>query len=475
MKNYILILICLLFTLKLFSQDEEKNYEEAYKLIEVWLDAQKDFDQLPGVSAVIVKDQTILWSGAFGKANIKNNIDTNASTLCSICSISKLFTSVAIMKLYDEGKLRLDDKLSDLLPWFNLKQQFTESGPITIRSLLTHSSGLPRQSDVAYWSAPDFPFPTIDEMKAAMNNQETLYPASYDFQYSNLALSLLGEVVAEISGKSYENYVQENILDPLKLADTRTSLPKTLYGTDLAIGYSALNRKLERSAVPLFDAKGITPAAGYSSNVLDLGRFASWQFRLREAKEKEILLPSTLKNMHNVHWTNPDFELTWGLGFSVYKGSNGTKWVGHGGSCPGYRSTLQLNLKSKIAYSVMINANGTSPDKYGRAIYAIFSKAETISKEKPKVNLEDYTGYYSSQPWGSENYVGVWNGKLVRLNLPTDKPGSRMTMYKHIEGDTFKRIKDNGELGADVEFIRDDSGNVYKSKSHQNYSTKMKK
>ena len=123
----------------------------------------------------------------------------------------------------------------------------------------------------------------------------------------------------------------------------------------------------------------------------------------------------------------------------------------------------------------MINANGTSPDKYGRAIYAIFSKAETISKEKPKVNLEDYTGYYSSQPWGSENYVGVWNGKLVRLNLPTDKPGSRMTMYKHIEGDTFKRIKDNGELGADVEFIRDDSGNVYKSKSHQNYSTKMKK
>ncbi len=70
-------------------------------------------------------------------------------------------------------------------------------------------------------------------------------------------------------------------------------------------------------------------------------------------------------------------------------------------------------------------------------------------------------------------FQDFWNGKLVHLSLPSDKPASRMTMYKHIEGDIFKRIKDNDELGAEVEFIRDNSGNVYKSKSHQNYATKM--
>jgi hypothetical protein len=177
--------------------------------------------------------------------------------------------------------------------------------------------------------------------------------------------------------------------------------------------------------------------------------------------------------MHNVHWTDPDFELTWGLGFSVYKGPNGAKWVGHGGSCPGYRSTLQLDLKSKIAYSVMINANGTSPDKYGKAIYGIFSKAETVKKEQPEVNLEDYTGYYSGQPWGSESYVGLWNGKLVILRLPTDNPASAMTMYKHIEGDTFKRVKDNGDLGETMVFERDSNGMVFRFKSHQNYSSKI--
>lgn len=473
MKKSLLLIALLFFTLNCFSQNGKKNYEEAFKIIEVWLEAQKDFESLPGISAAIVHDQELLWSGAFGKANVNDDIDAEVSTLCSICSISKLFTSVAIMKLYDDGKLRLDDELKDILPWFNLKQQYADSGPITIRSLLTHSSGLPRQSDVAYWTAPDFPFPTIEEMKKAMENQETLYPASDNFQYSNLALSLLGEVVAELSGMSYEDYVIKHILEPLQLNDTRPSLPEDLYGNQLAIGYTAIDRNHKRDEVPLFDAKGITPAAGFSSNVIDLAKFASWQFRLRDTIAKEILKPSTLKNMHNVHWTNPDFDLTWGLGFSVYKGDDGAKWVGHGGSCPGYRSTLQLNLKSKMAYSVMINAGGTNPGKYLKAINAIMGKTEVLSKPKPDFIIDDYVGYYNSQPWGSESYVGSWNGKLVLLRLPSDDPIRDAKIYIHISGDTFKRMKNNGELGETMVFERDKDGKVYRAKAHQNYSVKL--
>ncbi|MEE3245296.1 MAG: serine hydrolase domain-containing protein, partial [Bacteroidota bacterium] len=116
--------ITLLFSFSLgtaFAQDAKKDYTEALQLVEVWLDAQKDFDQLPGLSAIVVEDQEVLWSGAVGLANIADNVSTQPSTLCSICSISKLFTSVAIMKLYDEGKLRLDDRISDLLPQYDLK------------------------------------------------------------------------------------------------------------------------------------------------------------------------------------------------------------------------------------------------------------------------------------------------------------------------------------------------------------------
>lgn len=474
MKN-LLSLFLLLFTISLAAQDN-KNYDEAFRLIEVWLEAQKDFEKLPGISAAVLDDQEVIWSGSAGLANKAENKKTDAETLCSICSISKLFTAVAIMKLYDEGKLRLDDRVSDLLPAYKLKQKYPESGPVTIRGLLTHSSGLPRESAHAYWTGPDFPFPTKPEIDAGLPKQETLYPAATYFQYSNLGLTLLGEIVEEISGMSYEAYVKQNILEPLKLSDTRPEMPEQLYGNDLAIGYSAVTRSGEREKVNFFQANGITPAAGFSSNVLDLAKFAAWQFRLRDSTITEILKPSTLKLMQQVHYTDPGWSTTWGLGFSVYKGANGSTWVGHGGSCPGYRSTLQLDLKNKRAYSVMINAGGTNPGKYAKGIRKILDKVElreAADSSEVQVDLEDYMGFYSVQPWWSEVYISSWAGKLVELSLPTEDPGSAMTFFKHVEGDTFRRVRDNGELGETFTFLRDASGKVIRYEQHGNYYSKL--
>lgn len=131
------ILICLLLSITLFtfaqekSEKKEKDYTEAIILIEAWLEAQMDYENLPGISAAIVEDQETIWSNAYGKSNIENKLNSGSTTIYSICSISKLFTSVAIMKLYDEGKIRLDDEIKTLLPWFNLQQQFDNSAPIT--------------------------------------------------------------------------------------------------------------------------------------------------------------------------------------------------------------------------------------------------------------------------------------------------------------------------------------------------------
>ena len=209
----------------------------------------------------------------------KKEVPSATNTIYSICSISKLFTSVAIMQLRDAGKLRLEDPAADHLSWFNIKQQYPDTGPLTIRSLLTHSSGLPREADFSYWTGPDYPFPTSEQVKARLSKQKTLYPPSTYYQYSNLGLSLLGEIVAEVSGIPYEQYIEENILKPLRMADTRTELPESLWKGQLATGYSALMRVGSRAMLPLFQAKGIGPAAGFSSTVEDLARFASWQFR----------------------------------------------------------------------------------------------------------------------------------------------------------------------------------------------------
>ncbi len=471
--SYLYSLVCLFFTNLAYTQSDDLSYENAFKLVEVWLDAQRDYEKLPGISASIVRDQELLWAGGFGQANPEEDVSTQTNTLGSICSISKLFTAVAIMKLYDEGKLRLDDKIEDLLPWYELEQQFQTSGPITVRSLLTHSSGLPREANFPYWTAPDFPFPDSRAMREGLKDQKTLYPASTYFQYSNLGLSLLGEIVAEVSGMPYDAFIRQNILEPLALSDTRMEMPQQLYGSQLAIGYSALNREGVRTKVDLFDGAGITPAMGFSSSVVDLGKFASWQFRLLDSVDHEILKASTLKYMQQVHWTNPDWNTTWGLGFVVYKGSDNTKWVSHGGSCPGYRSVLMLNPKKELAYAVIINASGTNPGKYARGIHTILNKVKSVEPDSSAkhLNLDQYVGHYDPTPWWSEEYVGILNGQLVVLSLPAEEP--QLTFLKHIEGDTFKRVRRDDELGETVSFERSNDGNITGYWQHNNFTKRM--
>lgn len=472
-----IILLCwgALPACKHLQAQTKKDLSPAFTLIEAWLEAQRDYDSLPGISAAVVEGQSIIWKCGYGLADMESSVPAEPGTIYSICSISKLFTSVAIMQLRDAGKLHLEDRVADLLPWFNIQQQWEDSGPITVRTLLTHSSGLPREADYPYWTGPDFPFPTREEIKKKLGNQKTLYQASSLFQYSNLGLSLLGEIVAEVSGVPFESYINENILQPLRLSDTRPLLPEPMWRNKLATGYSALKRDGSRDMVPLFQAKGIAPAAGFSSTVEDLARFASWQFRLLEQGGEEILKASTLREMHRVHWMNPDWKTAWGLGFSVSE-VEGRTLVGHGGSCPGYRSTLRIDPENKRAYVVMINAGGVSPNTYADGIRHILKNADETSEEKisSRVSLEDYSGTYSAQPWWGEEVVIPWYGRLAVLGLPSENPAEGMTLLKHIEGDTFRRIRKKGALGEEVIFERDISGAVVRMWQHSNFNTKIR-
>jgi len=470
-----LFLLILIFSPATFSDEKEKpDFSEAIRLIDTWLEAQRDYDNLPGISVAIVTDQEILWSKAYGMADLEKRVPSSPNTIYSICSISKLFTSVAIMKLRDAGKLRLEDLVADHLPWFNLQQQFPDEGPITIRSVLTHSSGLPRESDYPYWSGPDFPFPSPKQVKAKLGSQKTLYSPSTYYQYSNLGISLLGEIVAEVSGMPFQKYIEENILKPLRLANTRPKLPESLWRGKLATGYTSHKRDGTRSMLPLFQAKGIAAAAGFSSTVKDLALFASWQFRLLEKGGEEIIKASTLREMQRVHWVNPDWKTTWGLGFSVRE-VDGKTMVGHGGSCPGYRSTLNIDTHEKQAFIVMINASGVSPSKYATGMRDILKKAEDNGEqEKVAVDLEAYAGHYNAQPWWGETAVLPWQGKLAIFGLPSGNPAESLTLLKHIEGDTFRRVRNDETLGEEIIFERDETGKVVRMWRHSNYRNKIR-
>jgi CubicO group peptidase (beta-lactamase class C family) len=475
MKLLSLILLVSVFALPARGQSDAKEpLSDALRYIDAWLEAQQEYDRLPGISVAIVQDQELLWSKAYGSADLKKKIPATTETQFSICSITKLFTSIAIMQLYEQGKLRLDDSLSSLLPERQIRQQFDDSVPITIRGLLTHSAGLPRESDFPYWTGPDFKFPSKEELHEKLKEQQTLFPASTYFQYSNLGMTLLGEVVEKLSGMPYEVYVEENILKPLRLRNTRAGLPRELWGSKLATGYSSVNRQGTREVVPLFDAQSIQAAAGYSSTVEDLAKFAAWQFRLLSNGGKEILHAATLRDMQRVHWVDPDWKLHWGLGFAVFQ-QHGKTLTGHWGSCPGYRSLLVMDVNQKLAFIVLINTM-VNPWRYASEMRNIILKGEKERKKQTvNVDLESYIGLYNAQPWGSEKKLLTWYGNLAILDLPTNNPLEDMTLLQHVSGDTFRRIRRDESLGEEVVFERDDkTGKVTRMWSHSNYSVKLK-
>lgn len=483
MRHSMATVLLLILATPLFGQPSEirenTRVREALHLLEVWADAERAYEEIPGISMAVIHDQDILWAKGFGFADLENRTLATPQTVYSICSISKLFTSVGVMQLRDEGKLRLDDPVIAHLDWFDIRDAYPEAPPVTVEGLLTHSSGLPRESDFPYWSAPDFPFPTHDQIVERLAEQEQLYPAFEYFQYSNLGLALAGELISALSDQDYSTYITAQILEPLEMESTTTEIPVAEHGRRMAKGYTAMRRDGERDPVEVFQTRGIAPAAGYASTVEDLGRFASWQFRVLHHDADEILGRNTLREMHRVHWVDPDWETKWGLGFSTWRANDRT-YVGHGGSCPGYRSSFSLDPEGKIAAILMANASGVDAGKFTATAQRILGPAiaaavDTLTAEEPTdSSLAIYTGTYDLSPWWGESEVILWNGKLAVVSLPTDDPLEDLTELEGTGEHTFRRVRDDGSLGEEIRFELRSDGSVLRMWQHSNFWPKIR-
>jgi CubicO group peptidase (beta-lactamase class C family) len=455
----------------------DPRFVQAVALLEAWIDAKLAFEKIPGISLGFVLDQDLVWSKGYGFADLRRREPATPRTIYSICSISKLFTSIAVLKLRDEGKLRLDDPVAQHLPWFKLPAAASDSPAPTLRDLLTHSAGVPRESDHPYWAGPDFMFPTREDVIGGLANQSMLYPAERYFQYSNLGMALLGQVVEQASGLPYGQYVRENILAPLGLTRTTPEIPAEERGKLLAQGYGVVPREGGRADMPFFQARGIAPAAGFASNVEDLARFASWQFRLLAKGGFEVLKASTLREMQRVHWMDPDWKTSWGLGFAVFR-QDGKTLVGHEGDCPGFRTALLLLPDERAAGVAMINAMGVEPGAFAGQAVRILGDALRKIKEAPEAgkqpdpSLSGCAGLYRAA-WG-ETAVVVWDDGLAMLDLPSADPLEAMDKLKRVEGLRFRRLRADGELGEDVVFEADREGRVIRFKQHGNYTEKVR-
>ena len=447
---------------------------EAMRAAELWIDGQRRYRRIPAISAALVRGDTTVWAKGFGTTDRAGRIPATPDTIYSICSISKLFTAVALMQQWERGKVALDAPIERYLPWARLADDPRDSVPITLRGLLTHSAGLPREADFPYWTGPDFAFPSQAQVRVAIREQTPLYPASTTWQYSNLGLTLVGETVEAVSGTPYAEYVDANILGPLGLDDTRAGIPAQLYGQQMAVGWGALEADGTRPVVGLFDPAGITPAAGFTASVADLAKFASWTFRVASSGEEEVLRPSTLREMQRVHYISPDWETSWGLGFSVRQ-EGGTTVVGHGGACPGYRSVLMLAPSESMGVAVAMNAMD-DPGGIARGIAALVKARGEAAPFDPVagVDLADYAGVYSGQPWDSDFMLIPWAGGLTWLDPDAVEPARALWRLKPLGGDRFRVVTDKGAEREAVTFERDAAGQVRAIRRHANLSPRLR-
>ena len=476
MKKITLLALLLIHFLSAFGQNNTYDYTDANALIDIWLRSQKDYEDIPAIMGVAVKDQEVIWSGAFGESNVEagNLADTN--TICNIGSVSKVFTAKAIMKLVSEGQISLDEQIKDILPNYKLRQAFPDSGYVTIKSLLTHSSGVPRDTEHSYWSGPDHPFPSRVDFLDHLSDLETSFPIDSDVQYSNLGYALLGLVIEEVSGLTYKEYIESNIFHPLGMNDSFVEIPESLYGKKHAIGYTALNRDRVRYPASLFQTKALQPAAGISSTVSDLAKFAAWQFRLLKTEKKEILTPEILKSMYQIQASGKNGFNKRGYGYQVFNDKEGNSWAMHGGICPGFVAFLKMDVSNKKAYVILVNANGVKALRYVNGIIDILNKVEPNQiGEKKHPDFSEYEGYYDLSPWNSEYYIGPWNDGLVALYLPTESLEYSMYFYKHKEGAVFQLLNEQNEpTGEELIFYQNDKGIINKVKNDGNYHFRKK-
>ncbi|MDQ6843653.1 MAG: beta-lactamase family protein [Bacteroidota bacterium] len=387
-------------------------------------------------SALVAKNGAILLNKGYGYRNASEKVWNNEQTIFQLGSITKQFTSAVILKLQEEKKLAVSDKLTKYFP------NYPKGDSITVQQLLTHTSGIYNYTNDPNFMANEITkAATRKKMMALFQDKPLDFSPGISWNYSNSGYSLLGYIIEEVTKNSYEQAVRRYIFTPLHMTHSGFDFTHLKTGNK-AIGYFKLNDK-ESIPAPIVDSTvSFSAGAMYATT----GDLYLWSKGLENNK--------VLSKMQQEAAYTP-VKNNYGYGWGI-DSIDGKRRVGHGGGIPGFSTNISRVPEDDVCIILLSNASNESLNDITKSIYAIlYNKEYELPKERkvtmlPEETLKQYEGEYEIRP-GLTVVMNAKDGEL--LATPTGQ--SPKILHAEKEDSFFEKEED-----VRVEFTRNDNKEV---------------
>lgn len=432
-----------------------------------WIESSRKEWKIPGMAVGIVKDGAVIYAKGFGEKQLGSNDAVDANTIFSIASVSKNITAAALGILVDEGKIDWDDKITDHIPWFQLKDPWI-TREITLRDALVHRVGLGRILGNRLQFMTDR---SRDEVLFQMRYMDFEKPFRSDFVYNNVMYSLAGQIIEYADGRTWDDFLKERLFEPLQMNTTTTSITQLKETDNLAFPHQEIDGKVVPISRRNWDNAG--PAGGVNASINDLNKWLLMQLGTPgEYKGKTIVSTKQMNEIHKPQMVRGQrdalaSQATYGFGWNIFD-YHGKRVLTHGGATDGFNTSMYLipeldlgiivvgntfnTLGNAIAYQVMdafLGENQTDWSAHYLSNYQQTYQRATeernkihearIRNTKPSLSLQAYEGIYFSKGYGKIE-VKKEGANLVLHFWDTE--GLKATL-EHWHFDTFRAVWKN--------------------------------
>lgn len=464
--------------------------------LETDLNAILAVTKAPGFAVAVVKGNDLIYARGFGYRDYENKVPADENTLFAIGSSTKAFTCGILGQLRNEDKLSFDDSPIKYIPdlrFFNDEM----NNQITIQDLMCHRTGLPRH-DFSWYLFPTF---NRDSLMKRIPHQEPFTGVRSKWYYNNFMFLTQGVIAEKITGKSWEENINERFFQPLDMKRSNASIAALEKSSNAALGYE-LENETDIKKMDYYKIAGMAPAGSINSSVYEMANWLKTWINGGQFNGKEILSASYVGEAAGSQMVVsgslpddefPDVHLTnYGYGWfiSSYKGHYR---VEHGGNIDGFSANVAFYPSDSIGIVVLTNQNGSAVPALVRNTVADrmldtkqtdwashFSKQQEknqagnpgsedgaesskIPNTKPSHVLQDFIGSYDHPGYGTFEIESVNDSLFARFKLL-----SLYLQHFHYDIFDFRAVEDDGSIGESIgtkiNFLTNDAGDISQAK-----------